>query len=198
MDCGSGVPPLPEWPHIKDDFLFWLEFLRRNIVFDYPESVIHNEPHCARVLLHAIRIAHARGLGREDVTALCMASVFHDCGRTADGLDTGHGERSAKKYRKYCAESGLFFDERAYLCIFFHDRPDASGRKAFLKNGLEAETYMYDIFKDSDGLDRLRLGDSYLDVGRLRTEEAVGMVDFAGSICRMSPDELIRALSDGQ
>ena len=185
---------VPEWPCIRDMYMRWLDVLLNTVEFRFAVSTIHNTDHCARVLLHALRLAYARGLSREDSEALGAASAFHDAGRIADGLDTGHGKRSAHYFRDMCRERGLSFDERAYLAMYFHDIPDEEGREAFIKSGLEADTQIYLIFKDSDGLDRLRLGAGYLDLRKLRTPESAKMVGFAGSIAHMTHEELTAML----
>ena len=188
------ISEVPEWPFIRERYMRWLDVLLSTVEFQYKVSTIHNTEHCARVLLHTLRLAHACRLNEEDSEALGAASIFHDAGRIADGLDTGHGERSAHYYRDMCREKGFPYDERSYLSMFFHDRPDEMGKEAFLKNGLREDTQIYLIFKDSDGLDRLRLGARYLDLRKLRTPEALGMVGFAGSIAHMTHEELISML----
>lgn len=63
----------------------------------------------------------------------------------------------------------------------YHDKDDAVGLAAIEKSFVSKENciLLYKIFKDSDGLDRFRLGPNGLDVTVLRTKEAAELVDFA-------------------
>lgn len=64
--------------------------------------------------------------------------------------------------------------------MYYHDRDDEIGIAAMETQGsLENEVLLYRIFKDSDALDRFRLGPNGLDVAFLRTEAAKSLYPYA-------------------
>ena len=166
---------------MKERFCPWCRHqFRLDLVFSHYPS-IHNAQHCARVLRYALMIAEAKGLSREQKETLAAAAVFHDCGRLADGYDVGHGARSAARYREYCAETGMAYDPISAELMAWHDRHDADGVAAIERAHPDRAdaVLLYQIFKDSDGLDRLRLGPNELDLDRLRTPEGRALYDYA-------------------
>ena len=172
-------------------------------------GAIHFRPHWARVLMHALVIGDAIGLPDTDLRALAMAAVFHDSRRKNPYLDTGHGARAANYYAEESGGApavcdrgagGLVYDPRTMLTVFWHDRDDEDGLSAaakaeqagrdlvhadrgyaeLLPAGAQADTAtILRIFKDSDALDRFRLGHDGLDVRYLRTDFSHGQLDFA-------------------
>lgn len=94
----------------------------------------------------------------------------------------------------------MCFDPRCYLTIRWHDRDDELGIKAIeeafgentipeldisdvqslMPKGAKAEgSLIYRLFKDVDGLDRVRLGKNEPDISFLRTEKALEMLPYA-------------------
>ena len=79
----------------------------------------------------------------------------------------------------------LPFDIRTFFAIAYHDRNDLLGINQisdYFKNEKERENaiLIYNIFKDSDALDRWRLGlADGLDISYLRTSPAKNMIDFS-------------------
>lgn len=171
----------PTCQPVAERYKKWYEFMEKNIDFSFKDSEMHTKYHCARVLLLSLVIAHQIGLGDEELDVLSMAAVFHDSRRLDDWLDTGHGERAAEYYKESWSKYDISFDERTYYVMAYHDRDDALGEEEILKSTVLNENciLLYKIFKDSDGLDRFRLGQNGLDVNMLRTKEAVKLVDFA-------------------
>lgn len=169
---------------IEDKFFQWSNFLENNIEFWLKESEIHTKNHCKRVLLFSLLIADEMNLSESEKDILAMASVFHDSRRKDDGFDVGHGKRAANYYRHYCGNSNLKYEQRTYDAICFHDIDDEIGiEKINEKNSKEHNSVLlYKIFKDSDALDRFRLGPSGLDIRYLRTKEAIGLYDYAKNI----------------
>lgn len=172
---------LPDWPEIAGDFWEWVSFMEQNVHFNRPNSKIHTVEHCNRVLFYALLIAHRKGLEAEDRRALALAAVYHDCRRDNDAYDVGHGQRAADLYKEKCLRNGETMDERTYYVMAYHDRPDEEGIKALEAANLPNGILLFQIFKDSDGLDRVRLGDgpAGLDPAQLRTDEAKALVPFA-------------------
>ena len=124
------VETLPE--QVKNDFLYWTEYMENNLVFHLPDSEWHTKGHCERVLLYALLIGvQVSGCGRDELRALAHASIFHDTCRQDDFLDVEHGARAASYYMKYCEQNkDLVFLEPAYLIMKYHDRDDKVGMEA--------------------------------------------------------------------
>ena len=139
---------------------------------------IHGAPHTTRVLIWAAMLVD--GLGRRDALRrdeLLWAASVHDVGRVNDGVDRGHGARSAawvldRLVAERPALSGLDLPFVAELCRW-HEVPDAA---------IERLSLELVILKDADGLDRVRIGD--LDPERLRLQHAARMVEAAESLER--------------
>jgi len=134
---------------------------------------IHGVAHVTRVLVWAATItAH---LGRPDAVRyreLLWAAATHDIGRHDDGIDPGHGRRSAAWVESHLLEArpgaaGVDLDVVAELCAW-HEVPDRR---------IERLSLELLILKDADGLDRVRLGD--LDPERLRLQAARRLVPDA-------------------
>ena len=184
-------------PTVKRMFLQWDDFLHRRVHFNMADSTIHGVPHSERVLLYALILGEKIFGDDEDaLTALAHAAVFHDTRRQDDYLDTGHGARAALYYQQFCKEnSGMrCYPESVYL-MRYHDLDDSIGRKAIEKEfGHDSQRVLklYDIFKDSDALDRWRLGHNGLDPKYLRTPEARNLVDYSRRIVEETMPEQLR------
>ena len=169
--------------NIRKEHKKWNQFLSEKIEFWMKTSEKHTKEHCSRVLLYALFIASQMDLSDDETEVLCMASVFHDSRRQDDWYDVGHGQRAAEYYREYCRQSEIReirYDPRCYDIMYYHDRDDEIGIAAMETQGsLENEVLLYWIFKDSDALDRFRLGPNGLDVAFLRTEAAKSLYPYA-------------------
>jgi len=139
-------------------------------------SAIHEKSHSMRVLLHALMLAQLNLLDDEDTDILAEAALYHDTGRFHDGEDRRHGTLSAKKYKKLRKNP----DPIVIFLVKYHCKPDEEGL-AFIESDpvlsaqKERVTLLFNIFKDADGLDRVRLGPFELDWAQLRTDEAKQM-----------------------
>jgi len=170
-----------EFNSIKAKYLYWNNFMHDKVEFNLGDSLIHSTEHTSRVLLFALLLADHYQLNPEDTDILAMAAVFHDTRRINDYRDTGHGERAAAYYATYCVNSGLPYEKLTYLIISYHDRDDDLGISMIAEQfpNHEKAIFLYKIFKDSDGLDRLRLGSKWLDLNRLRTDYALKLLPLA-------------------
>lgn len=188
-------------PEVAAGYDRWASYMWDNVDFNMPESRIHALPHCERVLLHALRIADrlfpADG---EAAEILAHASVFHDTRRLDEYLDTGHGARAAVNYEDFCRKnSGLTFHREAVYLMRYHDLDDCKGIEAIRRDfGSDAPRVelLYAIFKDSDALDRWRLGSLGLDPRYLRTAPARSDIDFARDLVAITMDPAILAEID--
>ena len=177
--------------------LKWFAFIENDVDFWPFGGPVHQKRHWARVLVLALRIAAELGLSVADMEALAAASAFHDTRRMDSWIDPEHGARAAEHYRSYCDEHGLDFDPRAYLAIKWHVPHDDEGLAATKQWDDEHEldsswradaTTILRIFKDADGLDRLRLNETALDMRYIRTEPAKQMRSFAEELLLASQD----------
>ena len=172
---------------IKSCYEKWSRFLNSQVDFQLKTSTKHTKAHCARVLLFCLLIADKRKLTQRETDILCMAAVFHDSRRQDDWYDVGHGQRAADHYRDYCISHELPFEQLCYDIMYYHDRDDQLGIEHIKEHDRRENNgvLLYQIFKDSDALDRFRLGPDGLDVRYLRTEEAKSLYDYAKSISQM-------------
>ena len=176
-------------PTVRKMFLEWDDFMHTRVHFNMADSKIHSLPHCERVLLYALIMGEQIfGDDKDALTALAEAAVFHDTRRQDDYLDTGHGARAAVYYKKFCDEHPDMkcYRETEYM-MRYHDLDDKVGREAIEKDfGADAPRALklYEIFKDSDALDRWRLGHNGLDPKYLRTEESKRLTEYSRRIVK--------------
>ena len=184
-------------PTVRRLFLKWDDFMHRRVDFNMADSKIHAAPHSERVLLYALILGEKIfGDNPEALNALAHAAVFHDTRRQDDYLDTGHGARAAVYYQDFCKKNPDLkcYPESAYL-MRYHDLDDKLGREAIEKEfGEDAPRVLklYEIFKDSDALDRWRLGRRGLDPKFLRNPEAKQMSEYAHHIVNETMPEDLR------
>ena len=163
----DSVLSCPEFESVGESYRRWVDFMKVNVTFFRGRDGIHGMPHCARVLLLALAMGNELGLSHDELEALSAAAVFHDCYRMNDLYDKEHGLRGAEQYRAFCSHSALSYDERVFAIIACHNTDDTPGRETCRKISEGCET-LYLIFKDADGLDRIRLGLDYLNTDMLR------------------------------
>lgn len=167
---------------VRADFEKWSGFMAGRVEFWNRASVHHTKAHCRRVLLFSLMLAQARDLPAREREILAMASVFHDSRRQSDMPDIGHGWRAAEYYREFCETEGTIPWESLCAAVMrWHDRRDEEGNEAIARDFPEEPDglLLYHIFKDSDALDRFRLGPYGLDERYLRTPEARSLCAFA-------------------
>jgi hypothetical protein len=98
-----------------------------------------------------------------------LAALWHDIGRTDDGADYYHGAKSAGKAVGLGLHRGLpqqVVDVALYAVTHHSGGEEYGVRAAQELDDTLAALRVFQILKDADGLDRVRLED--LDVGRLR------------------------------
>ncbi len=145
-------------------------YLPEDAWFRFKPRGIHGGPHTTRVLVWAATLAHALAapgaLRREE---LLWAAAVHDVGRVDDGIDAGHGRRSAAWVLEHLRgvrpeTAALDLDFVAELCRWHETNDRDIGR-------LSLELV---ILKDADALDRCRIHD--LDRGRLRLARSLSLI----------------------
>ena len=163
----------------QDDTLILYNYYKTKIKPSWFKNAegIHGVLHTKRVLLLSLILSDLEKLSVHDASILVYCSLFHDIGRTHDYEDAEHGIKSLKKINKAKKDIvGLSKDNLniANFIIENHAIDDVRGISNLQANtkitDKERALKVYSIFKDADGLDRLRLGD--LDISYLRTESA--------------------------
>lgn len=152
--------------------------LNRDILFD---SHIHGQDHIERVIFFAHLLAFHYKLDQRDTDVLRNAASLHDTKRVNDGWDTEHGHRAAIESISYSyadkADDGVI-----QAVIAAHSTDDKimdDTIKEFIKDGddFERTKRLAKLFKDADGLDRVRI--NHLDPAYLRNDFSKHLVDFA-------------------
>ena len=174
-----------ESPRVSSMFSYWRDEMYSKLKFwTLDDGIdIHTEGHCERVLLLALKIGEKRQLLLRSMIALCHASIFHDTRRKDNYLDRGHGDRAADYYKEFCEKNSMKFLPEVFATIKYHDRNDEEGEEYIRREApadeMEGWLEVYRDFKDSDALDRFRLGPWGLNESFLRTEQSRELVDFA-------------------
>lgn len=144
--------------------------------FKNPEG-IHGVLHTKRVLLISLILGHLEGLASNDLDILIFCSLFHDIGRTNDDIDNEHGMKSIEKM-SVGQKSIIGLNDEDYSIAEFiiknHAVNDLIGNNNLGKNkeikDKDRALYLYNIFKDADGLDRVRF--KGLDIKYLRNKNS--------------------------
>lgn len=181
-----GVLDDPICRPIAERYVRWHDFMEQRVDFLLRDSALHTRAHCSRVLLLALVIGNHYRAQSDELDVLAACAVFHDTRRQDDLLDVGHGQRAANYYQAFCSTGKLTFDPRVFAIISWHDKPDAEGIAAITRDQGKRCAQLYCVFKDADGLDRIRLGKAELDPAQLRTDYAPELVPFAEQLLKLS------------
>lgn len=133
-------------------------FIRPN-GFDASET-IHGLGHTRRVHIHAMALGEVLGLVPGDLEALSYAALWHDIGRTHDGADYYHGAKSAGKVVGLGLHDPVdpYVLELALFAVTHHcgDEGHAEIAARWLPD-FDSGWRIFQILKDADALDRVRL-----------------------------------------
>ena len=171
--------------HLNDDaniklFEYWSQFAQ-NLDAWNTTSEIHSIDHWLRVMLLGLMICESAPQHTRFAEQVCIAAAFHDTRRHYDGIDKEHGQRGADFYREYCENNrNIEYFPAVEFAIRWHDCSDEKAANALMSYSQEDTDeiwHLYQIFKDADGLDRVRLGD--LDETRLRLDVSRELVATA-------------------
>jgi hypothetical protein len=148
------------------DLIGWYFHYARQIKSDWFHNPngIHALSHTKRVLLLGLLLVYLEQLSAQDRDLICEAAVFHDIGRVTDGYDTSHGIASYRKLLAKGLEEFLPAENRETIrfIIELHAVADKAAAKQLSKydlNDIDHTLRLYNIFKDADGLDRVRIND---------------------------------------
>jgi HD superfamily phosphodiesterase len=132
---------------------------------------IHGVAHATRVHIHALELAATLGLAPWEREALHYAAMWHDIGRTHDGVDCYHGAKSAGKATGLSLHAGVdpVVLETALFAVTHHCGDEGHAERAAARSDdSEATLRVFRVLKDADALDRVRLGRGDLEPSFLR------------------------------
>ena len=152
-------------------------------------SRLHGVEHTRRVLIHATELGATLGLVPGEIEAVSHAALWHDIGRTHDGVDYYHGAKSAGKVIGLGLHEGIdrYVLDLALFAVTHHSGSEEHAERAATSRHTAdpaATLRVFRVLKDADGLDRVRLGD--LDVSYLRFPESRERIDRAWELLRES------------
>lgn len=159
-----------------DILLDTYENLNTDILY---KSEIHGQSHIERVIFFALVLSWKYGLNNEETDLMRYAASLHDTKRENDGWDTDHGRRAAEESIDYA----LIRDEDKPILqaiMTAHSSPDLDIEDIIHEYNLadfDRALFIAKLFKDSDGLDRVRI--NRLDPSYLRNDFSKDLVDFA-------------------
>ncbi len=137
---------------------------------------IHGLSHTRRVLLLVLILAHLENLSPRCSQLLSIIALYHDIGRTNDNFDPHHGRASCRKINRLDLLDEIENTTDREIINFIITNHCVEDTKALnkidkynIRDKAEATT-LFKIFKDADGLDRIRIND--LDIRLLRTKSA--------------------------
>lgn len=186
----SELRSLPQKQKLTERYFYYARQIKTNW-FHNPQG-IHALSHTKRVLLLGLILSHLEQLSEQDEKLICQAAIYHDIGRITDGYDTSHGVAS---YRKLAAK-GLLNNisaaeqETLRFIIELHAVADRAALKQLNKfdlSDVDRTLKLYNVFKDADGLDRVRIND--LNPDYLRNPGAHKLVLLAHQLLRNSEYE---------
>lgn len=173
----------------KDGYLSRFNMYTKRILpehFHNPNG-IHAIGHTKRVLFHTLNLCRLEGIPFNEERLLAYAATYHDIGRTHDDVDDEHGYVGYRKMvslglgkmdnpdeqeiLRYLIDNHCLDDDFAFKSI--KDYPIKDKDRAL---------YLMKVFKDADGLDRVRIGD--LDANYLRLDESKLLCTFAKDLLR--------------
>ncbi|EDR27885.1 hypothetical protein EDI_125110 [Entamoeba dispar SAW760] len=145
--------------------------------FDHPNS-IHGLIHTYRVVLFSLIIGYYTQKRRFGLLASC-GSLIHDMARKRDGICTEHGPLAAKTkfnlLKNHIIKYSISETEQKYIksAVIKHCTGESKPN--------EDDYFVVSILKDSDALDRCRVGD--LDPNYLRLKESRELTQLSEYIC---------------
>ena len=159
------------------------QYSKKIIPEHYLDSIgIHGTQHTKRVLLLSAILADLNNLSPAEKDILYHGAVYHDIGRTCNGVDDSHGLKSWRKIK----DLGILdkedeeFEKALEYVITNHCISDSQVKE--FKHDCENRRVklIFELLKDSDGLDRVRLGN--LKVKYLRNEHSKELVEVSRRI----------------
>ncbi len=161
-------------------------------------SSLHGVRHTQRVHIHAQRLTELLEWERADRDLVLSAALWHDIGRTGEGVDPGHGWDSVARADELGLTAALP-DEDAAVLRFAIERHSLSDRGAeesaqelaaaddgaFRLVDPQRALRVLRLLKDADALDRIRIGfGECADPRQLRHHQTIELIGFAEALYR--------------
>ena len=156
------------------------------------DSTLHGVRHTQRVHILAQRLTDMLDCDESDRSLALSAALWHDIGRTNDGVEPMHGADSAARAARLGLAGKLAPSdaENVLFAIRFHSLSDeAAGDAARGLSGArrpaepERALRILWLLKDADALDRVRLAPwEAADPKQLRHPETVELIPFAARL----------------
>lgn len=149
--------------------------IREELLF---ASLGHGATHCERVTILAFAIGVLKNLKEEDLKILLESTKYHDIGRIDDNEDEFHGRRSANQFDKYNIGKDFSMEDKNILkaiCVghSIDDREFESIMQEFNIEEKDKCIRLFEILKDADALDRVRLKYSEEEIQTLRVDDSI-------------------------
>ena len=150
----------------------YLSEIKQQHIYD---SDCHGLNHNERVSLFAFYLANSLGLTDREMKLALYSAFYHDIGRVNDLTDDAHGKRSADLIGQVVFD--VNDDELNILktILTCHSIDDKNFVKVLNKNKVENVELcekLFQILKDSDALDRVRLDNPLVVPSMLRLDDS--------------------------
>ena len=152
--------------------------LNRDILF---KSHIHGPDHIERVIFFSLLLAFLNDLDFYDLDVLRNAASLHDTKRRNDRYDPSHGPRAAIDSIGYSYARNE--DKKILQGVIAAHSPEDRAMDKIITNFIDPKDsfarakFLAQLFKDADGLDRVRI--NHLDPRYLRNHHSKNLVDLA-------------------
>ncbi len=157
-------------------FIQVMNKINKNLIY---KSEGHGIKHNERVAIYVFILSVLNKLSKEDFKILLEAAKYHDCGRTNDEEDSIHGYRSSLIIDKNINDLNKDDKEILKVICITHALADKSFKKVVKKykiKNISRCKKLFEILKDSDALDRVRLDYDNLDIKYLRNKYSKSLV----------------------
>lgn len=173
----ADLKPEMERRGVIERYHYYAQRLKKEY-FYRPEGT-HGIMHTRRVLMLNLVLSTRLNISPRRLNILCTAALYHDIGRINDNVDPGHGVESFRRAREMGLINLLGSSDQEILryIIENHCISDQKAREhlpQYALPDLQESQELFDIFKDADGLDRVRIND--LDQRQLRTDEGKNLL----------------------
>ncbi|WDV44727.1 HD domain-containing protein [Clostridiaceae bacterium M8S5] len=174
-------------PYLSLEDIVKIKLLKEDVekLFFNPKG-IHGVDHTVRVMILIAMISNLLRVSDVEKCLLLHAGAIHDIGREKDGICLVHGEKSFQKAMKYKVLNNMTLNENMIIKKIVESHCKSDKEANFVDTNL---LVLYKIFKDADGLDRVRLGD--LDRSYLRFECSHRLINVAKYLLNNDVNELL-------
>ena len=163
----------------NDTYLEMIKGIKRELLY---VSHCHGINHNIRVSMFVLLICINENIPLNDFKIVLEGAKYHDIGRNNDLTDDAHGKRSAMKLDflsdKYSDEE-MNNLKTIVQCHSLDDSLfDSIAKKNKVKD-IDRCRIMFNILKDADALDRVRLDNPTIKIEMMRTTTAKELIPFA-------------------